>query len=66
MAIVNVPKTDNFSQWRLKTNLIATQQGDLVLLTTPVTTDIVAAINSLVGLFNDDLRRILIRSIGMA
>ena len=66
MAIVNVVKTDNFKQWRDKTNLIATQQGDLVLLTTPVTTDIVAAINSILATIGDDNRRFFIRAIAMA
>lgn len=66
MAIVNVPKTDSFDQWRQKTNLLASQVGDITLLMTPITTDIVSAINSLIALFNDDFRRVLIRAIGMS
>lgn len=66
MAIVNVPKTDSFDQWRQKTNVIANNVGDISLLLTPVNTDVVSAINSLLGFFNDDLRRVLIRAIGMS
>jgi hypothetical protein len=62
MAIVNVPKTDTFDLWRQKTNQIAQTIGDPALLQTTVNTSIVDAINSI---FND-LRRVLIRSIGMS
>jgi len=65
MAIPNVPDTDTFDIWRQKTNLIAQLEGDLTLLLTPVTTDLVAAINSILDLFEDDLRAMLIRAIAM-
>lgn len=45
MSIVNVPVTDNFDQWRQKTNTIATQQGDLNSLNTVDTSSIVNAVN---------------------
>ncbi len=66
MAIINVPDTDTFDIWRQKTNLIAQRQGDLVLLTTPVTTDLVSAINSLSSSLSEDIRSCLIRAIAMA
>lgn len=44
--LVNVPVTDNFEQWRQKTNTIATQVGDLDNLTTDVKTSVVDAINN--------------------
>jgi hypothetical protein len=50
MAITQVPDTDNFEQWRIKTNDIANQVGDLANLETQTTTDIVSAINSAQGL----------------
>lgn len=45
MAVVNVPITDTFNQWREKTNEVASNVGDLDELTTVDKTNIVAAVN---------------------
>jgi hypothetical protein len=45
MSIPFVSLSDTFDQWRSKTNANSVSVGDLVLLTTPVTSDIVSAIN---------------------
>ena len=45
MSIPFVSLSDTFDQWRSKTNANSVNVGDLVLLTTPVTSDIVSAIN---------------------
>lgn len=37
MAITNVADTDTFDQWRVKTNTIATDLGDIATLTTTAT-----------------------------
>ena len=47
MSIPNVPQTDTFDQWRVKTNTIATNAGDLANLTTTIKTNAVSAINEL-------------------
>ena len=47
MSIINVDLSDTIVSWRNKTNNIATNVGDLTLLTTSVDSDIVGAINSL-------------------
>jgi hypothetical protein len=49
MAITQVPDTDNFEQWRVKTNDIANQVGDLANLETQDATSIVNAVNSAQG-----------------
>lgn len=47
MSIINVDLSDTIVSWRNKTNNIASNVGDLTLLTTSVDSDIVGAINSL-------------------
>jgi len=37
MAITNVADTDTFDQWRVKTNTIASDLGDIATLTTAAT-----------------------------
>jgi hypothetical protein len=49
MAIINVPETDNFEQWRQKTNSISTNQGDVSSLVTIDKTSVVNAINEVAG-----------------
>lgn len=66
MALINVPDTDTFDIWRQKTNLLAQRQGDLALLITPVTTDLVSAINSLSASTDENIRSTLVRAIAMA
>lgn len=46
MALINVDLSDTIESWRVKTNEIATKQGDLSLLTDSAS-NIVAAINGL-------------------
>jgi hypothetical protein len=43
--LVNVPQDDSFEEWRVKTNTIATQVGELDDLTTAANTNLVDAIN---------------------
>ena len=45
MAIVSVNLVDTFDEWRLKTNSLGTETGDLSSLSTSDTSSIVAAIN---------------------
>lgn len=45
MSIPNVPQTDTFDQWRIKTNTIAENVGDLDNLNTTDQSNIVAAVN---------------------
>jgi hypothetical protein len=47
MAAVNVSLTDTFDQWRIKTNSISTNLGDLSLLETVEKDSLVEAINEL-------------------
>ena len=47
MAIVTVNLLDTFDQWRLKTNDLGTNQGDLVTLNTTDKSSVVSAINEL-------------------
>ena len=45
MSIPFVSLSDTFDQWRSKTNANSVNVGDIVLLTTPVTSDLVSALN---------------------
>ena len=47
MAIISVNLTDTFEEWRTKSNLLCTQQGDLTTLTTTAKNTMVAAINEI-------------------
>ena len=47
MAIVNVTLADTFDQWRVKTNSIGTQTGDLTTLSTTHKASVVGAINEI-------------------
>ena len=47
MAVTVVNLSDTISQWVTKTNTISSNLGDKSLLATPVTTDVVSAINSI-------------------
>ena len=66
MALIQITENESFDTWRQRINDIATNQGDLVLLNTTATSDLVAAINSILVGSEDDQRRILIRAIFMA
>lgn len=65
MAVVEVVKHDTFDIWRQKTNTISINIGDLNLLTTPSTSDIVSAINSLNANIDDSIRRAVIVSLAL-
>ena len=55
MAITTVNLSDPVSTWVTKTNEIATNVGDKTLLQTSATSDLVAAINEVNTLVNQDL-----------
>ena len=59
MAIVTVNLVDTFDQWRVKTNSLGTETGDLASLTTTDKSSIVAAINEVVTNDSDDLENIV-------
>jgi hypothetical protein len=65
MAIEFVEKHDTFDTWRTKTNQISLNVGDLNLLTTPSTSDIVSAINSMNQQLSDNIRKAVILSIAL-
>lgn len=45
MAIVNVNENDTFEEWRVKTNEIAQDVGDMNQLSTDATSNLVDAVN---------------------
>ena len=47
MAIITVNLTDTFDEWRIKSNTLGTNQGDLTTLSTTAKGTLVAAINEL-------------------
>ena len=59
MALVTVNLLDTFDQWRLKTNDLGVNQGDLTTLTTSDKTTIVAAINEVLSGDSDDLENVV-------
>ena len=59
MPVVTVNLLDTFDQWRLKTNDIGANLGDLVNLNTTDKTNIVAAINEVVSGDSDDMENLI-------
>ena len=59
MALVTVNLLDTFDQWRLKTNDLGVNQGDLTTLTTTDKSTIVAAINEVLSGDSDDLENVV-------
>ena len=59
MSVVTVNLLDTFDQWRLKTNDLGTNLGDLTSLTTSDKTNIVAALNEVLSGDSDDLENIV-------
>ena len=59
MAIQVVNLTDTFDQWRVKTNLTATQFGDLTALSTTNKSSLVAAINEIFSNDSDDMENVV-------
>ena len=59
MALQVVNLTDTFDEWRIKTNLTATQFGDLTALSTTNKSSLVAAINEIFSNDSDDMENVL-------
>ena len=59
MAIQVVNLTDTFEQWRVKTNLTASQFGDLTALSTTNKSSLVAAINEIFSNDSDDMENVV-------
>jgi len=59
MALQVVNLTDTFDQWRVKTNLTATQFGDLTALSTTNKSSLVAAINEIFSNDSDDMENVV-------
>ena len=59
MALQVVNLTDTFDQWRVKTNLTATQFGDLTALSTTNKANLVAAINEIFSNDSDDMENVI-------
>ena len=59
MAIQVVNLTDTFEQWRVKTNLTASQFGDLTALSTTNKSSLVAAINEIFSNDSDDMENLV-------
>jgi len=47
MAVTNVPTSDTFDAWRIKTNTISADLGDPDAIYNPLITNVVAAVNDL-------------------
>ena len=59
MAVVTVNLLDTFDQWRLKTNDLGVNLGDLTSLTTTDKTNIVAALNEVLSGDSDDMENVV-------
>jgi len=59
MALQVVNLTDTFDQWRVKTNLTASQFGDLTTLSTTNKSSLVAAINEIFSNDSDDMENVV-------
>jgi hypothetical protein len=57
--MVTVNLTDTFDQWRVKTNTLSTNQGDLTSLSTTDKTSIINAINEIYTSDSDDLENVI-------
>ena len=59
MALTVVNLTDTFDEWRVKTNTLGTNTGDLTTLSTTAKGTLVAAINEIFTSDSDDLENIV-------
>ena len=59
MALVVVNLTDTFDEWRIKTNLLGTNTGDLTTLSTTAKGSLVAAINEVFTNDSDDMENLV-------
>lgn len=65
MSLIHIEKHDSWDTWRNKINDLSLNVGDLELLETPSNDDIVSAINSLLGGFDNTVRRSIIISLAL-
>ena len=59
MAVTVVNLTDTFDEWRLKTNTLGTNTGDLTTLSTTAKGSLVAAINEIFTNDSDDMENLV-------
>ena len=59
MALVVVNLTDTFDEWRIKSNTLGTQTGDLTTLSTTAKGSLVAAVNEIFTNDSDDMEHVL-------
>ena len=59
MALLVVNLTDTFDEWRIKTNLLGTNTGDLTTLSTTAKGSLVAAINEIFTNDSDDMENLV-------
>ena len=59
MALTVVNLTDTFDEWRVKTNTLGTNTGDLTTLSTTAKGSLVAAINEVFTNDSDDMEHVL-------
>ena len=59
MALVVVNLTDTFDEWRIKTNSLGTNTGDLTTLSTTAKGSLVAAVNEIFTNDSDDMENLV-------
>ena len=59
MSSVTISVTDTFEQWRVKTNSLGSQNGDLTSLSTTAKGSLVDAINEIVANDSDDMENVV-------
>ena len=59
MAVTVVNLTDTFDEWRIKTNTLGTNTGDLTTLSTTAKNTLVAAINEIYTNDSDDMENVI-------
>jgi hypothetical protein len=66
MAVIIIDQKESLNQGRVKTNELSQNVGDLDLLTTPVTTDLVSAINSVDASVGQQDKKMLLFAIAVS
>ena len=59
MALTVVNLTDTFDEWRIKTNTLGTNTGDLATLSTTAKGSLVAAVNEIYSNDSDDMENVV-------
>ena len=59
MALTVVNLTDTFDEWRIKTNTLGTNTGDLTTLSTTAKGSLVAAVNEIFSNDSDDMENVV-------